>query len=80
MGANIDWAFPERMSNPCRACGIPLTYQGEVKSTDLILDYLRQILHTLNAQAQNPDFVCHGCEPRCASCSPLDYPDGGPEL
>jgi hypothetical protein len=75
------------MSEPCRACGIPLTYNGPVTSTDLVLDYLREILSRLrdleakfDAQTQNPDRKCYGCFPRCAECAPEERPAGGIEL
>ena len=59
-------AFRERMSSPCRACGVPLSYSGPVAATDLTLDYLRAILAEFKElktalNAQNPARNCDDC-------------------
>jgi hypothetical protein len=77
----------ERLRNPCKCCGIPLSYSGEVKVADITLDFLRAIyakLHDLEAKidAQTPpaDLVCHRCRTGCPHSASAERKDGGREL
>ena len=77
-------AFRERMSSPCRACGVPLSYSGPVAATDLTLDYLRAILAELKTLAHAQTQSSHNCgncrSPICLACSPDLREGGGVEL
>ena len=78
----------QRMTSPCRACGVSLTYPaGEVRTTDLLLDLMRQTLSRLSeleakldAKAPHPCGVCNCRSPECSVCSPRNREGGGVEL
>lgn len=73
---------PERLANPCRACGIPISYNGPVAATDLTLDYLRAILSELKTlrEATNPCCKRDCCLPERPCCAPEDREGSGVEL
>lgn len=79
--------MPERLTNPCRACGVPLSYTGSVATTDLILDYLRAILSRLSeleakldAQTPRIDFLGDSNITVRLVQPSEDRPSGGREL